>query len=736
MSDRKLTVSFVAAVDASSFSAAQGTIVRQAKKANDQMAADAKKATREERKARADALKETLKDFDAMVAGATKEADAEIKQANRAAKERKKASADEVAQAKRDNAERTRNDNAYWKQRQRWAKEAEAEAKRLAQAEKAAGPSGKRTMGDRIMTGVGTRIVSSMISAPGRLAGDLLRGAGVDTSVGGQIGSSVNRELLANKIANAGWIESGRGPAGSETRADPKQLLAESYSIGDKTGFTSEQVLGGMDKFVGMTGDLKTARSSMEMFGKIAKANSMDLNEMMDSVARLSMAMGDVPDKGEAIVATFRTMAGQGHIGSVMMDELGANMGKLATRAGSFTIDKKSAETLNSVGVTNSIGQRTAVMGALMQMASKGGRIGATQASNSATALIDDMRRGTMGKRLAEIGMTSFADASKTSEADPMDVIMSVLEKSRTKGGVDLAKVAKAFPNKQAAALGNEAGLEYNNFYKEAAARGIVEESQRQKYAMEKLSDEFQNFLRVTQSAEGVTARFEAMMGTTSGKANAVNTELGKASDELKKLTPLVIDLAKAFTIVIPKGVSLIDWLTKPHEEQEQEDIVKSQDTRIAADRAASVLEEAGANATPEQIAAGKTAQRDIAKAIADKKKQMEATDADHLAGALSSHQKGASLYADMTPEEVDKRARSGDSKAGVYIQEMRDLKALIESSQRLDRDAAWVDNFEKVLRREPLEVRMVNLPAATVEPATSGTAPGDTGTGERHPYY
>lgn len=728
MSDRKLTVSFVAAVDASSFSAAQGTIVRQAKKANDQMAADAAKAAKEADAAFKRGFKARMRDLDQIERAEDKAAKTKVKSAEQASKAAQKASDAELATVKRNEAAKEREYEKLQRKISTWSRQAEAEARRAAQAEKAAGPSGKRTMGDRIMTGVGTRIVSSMISAPGRLAGDLLRGAGVDTSVGGQLGSSVAREQLANKIANAGWIESGRGPEGSSTRADPKQLLAESYSIGDKTGFTSEQVLGGMDKFVGMTGDLKTARSSMEMFGKIAKANSMDLNEMMDSVARLSMAMGDVPDKGEAIVATFRTMAGQGHIGSVMMDELGANMGKLATRAGSFTIDKKSAETLNSVGVTNSIGQRTAVMGALMQMASKGGRIGATQASNSATALIDDMRRGTMGKRLAEIGMTSFADASKTSEADPMDVIMNVLAKSRTKGGVDLAKVAKAFPNKQAAALGNEAGLEYNNFYKEAAARGIAEESERQKYAMEKLSDEFQNFLRVTQSAEGVTARFNAMMETSTGQANSLNNELGKTADELKTtLLPAVLDLAHG-ALDVAKFLSELSGAKGDKTKD-----ATTQDAESRALNARSTLRrdlEKGGGVSDTDTVEGASAIKALEKAYGER-----AAETERLGGvgygnlaadaATQSPDRKYIGFTNTPATVLDDKIEKGDAEAIKYkaSADMRDRMRETLESLKADQETA----MSRALRASPLEVRIVNLPTATVLPNYDGTMPGDS---------
>src|SRR5262249_8421486 len=135
-----------------------------------------------------------------------------------------------------------------------------------------------------------------------RLAGDIMHGVGIDTTLQGQLHGSVEREKIAAAISTGAYIPGQhgyKGPAGSAKHIDPKEIEKEAATVANATGNTTEDILEGMDKFVMMTGDLKTIKDSMGDIGTIAKANGTPFEEMAMIAKDISVAMGDTEDKGK-----------------------------------------------------------------------------------------------------------------------------------------------------------------------------------------------------------------------------------------------------------------------------------------------------------------------------------------------------------------------------------------------------------------------------------------------------
>lgn len=578
-----------------------------------------------------------------------------------------------------------------------------------------------------------------------RFVGSVVHGMGVDTSMQGRLQESSERQALAVDVASQGYIGSGKGPKGSNKYTDPNEIMAEAQKVGNATGTETKDVLSGLERFVKMTGDLQTARDSMAEIGKIAKANGADMGDMMEAAANVSIAMGEVPEKGKHLGELMRTIAGQGHLGAVAIKDMASQMGKLTAQANFFKIDPMSASTLTKSGVTDPVTQRVAIMGAMAQWArAKGGRITAGQATQSSMAFIRDLANPTEVKRMAGQGISVYADAGHTQVRDPLQMFLEVAKKAQVSGGLNRDIINRVFTNKQSIAVANAMTQDYDAAYRKAAEAGITDETARHQKAMESLTDTFQNYLRVTQSGEEVQLKFNAAMNTTKSQAAVMNNELGKASDQLanaflpavQALTPALVAAAQGFG----------DWfasVTGTKENKNFDNAARADMNSVnalslvngivnAASTSREVVNMTGPGMTTEVGHSKITAEQDkeartaltALKAEVAKRQAFVSEEGEGRRGpipGLGEH------YKNLTDAQLINEAK-GDAHAAKYRQDKIQLDMLKGTLEKLSTAIDKLDVLKDMGRVQ--EVKIVGDTTVTppgAEPATSGTGPVDS---------
>lgn len=697
MADRELRLRVGASID-SSFTQVMSTIVDQAKRARKQIASEMKASAKDSARADVEAGKAGEQAIKSKVKAVKSVKDQMAAWDAEDLRKAKNKGSQEVAIHKAALAEMARDDRAAARARNQLAT---ANAKAFKDAEKADGALNKKGAPQDLSRGGALlmRTGAAAFRMGSRMVGSALSGMGVDISAQSQLHASNSRQQLAVDIASQGYIGSGKGPKGSQSYTDPNDILAQANQVGTATGTDTKDVLSGMERFVKMTGDLKTARDSMADLGKIAKANGADMGDMMEAAANVSIAMGDIDDKGPALASIMRTVAGQGHLGAVAIKDMAAQMGKLTGQANFFKIDPRSAATLNQAGVTNDVAQRVAVMGAMTQYArAKGGRITAQQATQSSMAFIRDLANPTEVKRMAALGINTYTDSSHTSVRDPLQMMLAVAKSAQAVGGLDRNVINRVFPNQQSRAVGNALMQDYNAKYKEAAEQGITNETQRHQHAMEGLTESFQNYLRVTQSAAEVQMKFEKAMGTAESQAKIMNIELGKSADQMSRaLLPAV----KAF---VPAIVDAVQWFNKLIGGDKEAEIDKGINAGIAGVNAMSLAERVAHDSGWQQGAyrvspmggliqgPGKAGHAQLSEkdeeGLVDAKAALEKAIAEKAA-VVEEESKGTVAYGGKSfknfgDSEVAKIADAGNYSAQMYVQDKRNLDSMKDTLNRL----------------------------------------------------
>lgn len=751
MADRELRIKVGAAID-SSFQSVMREVVDATKRARKQIVSEMRGSANESARAHKDGAKETEKVFLDTAKVAKSVAGQMKKDAAQAAKERVKEEKSAFKEVERDLKAHNRNMNAEIKRgiaeersAQRAAnRERIAAAKDWARQEKDlnremnAHVSQARRLNRQGGGGRGQddfwhlsrggalalRTTGAVVGGAARLAGSALRGMGVDTSLQSQLAGSVDREDLAMKLANTAWISSGKGPAGSQERTDPKSILGGATSAGIATGTDTEDVLKGLDKFVAMTGDLQTAQSVMEEIGKTAKANGAEFHDMMEASAAVSNAMGDMTNKGPAITAVMRAMAGQGQLSAIEIKDLAKNMGYLTAQANNFKIDPMTAKVLTDVGITNDTTQRVAVAGALAQYArQKGGRISAKQATRSAMTFLGDLANPHEVKRMLGAGINPYADAGHTQVRDPLQMILEIFRHGRTKGGVSLDAINNLIPNQQSRAVVNSIGQDYNAAYKKAAAGGIMNEDARHHAATKAVIESFEGILKTTQSLNEVDMKFTETMKDAKSQSIVLNNEFGKLTDQLRdSLTPALGSLVTVVREMNPYMQAALNFYKKM----------------------AGISDSDSDAQTGDVEAKGLLARRALNKGIAAGHVPGEAYDQANVAeDALKAEIKRTKTRLD-SKVDVDKKmslATIGlhDTTKGVRSLEIEklngNLKELTEQLGKLQvaQEQAGTTNRNAV-NDEIQKVELVNLPHPGAKPATRGLSSADAGFGVSYP--
>lgn len=430
----------------------------------------------------------------------------------------------------------TRDQIRFFKQLSRVAEtELNKQARAVARAAEQQARSAQRAQ-DRFATRTSYRATrflfpppSGILGSARRFGSDLLRGAGVDFGFGSAVGRGVDLQRSAINLSNQAYQPSAGGAAAQ--RVDPNQLIGESRTIASKYGMDPAQIMKAHEAFVGLTGDLKTSRESMDEMAKLSAATGSNITEMAEAQANVANALGNTENKGAKVSAIMRVAAGQGKLGAIEIKNLATGMSGLAAKAPMFEGDT---------------GQNIEKLAALAQLARAGG--GAKSAREAITGVerfADTFATPARVKEFKNAGVNVYTKSGKV--RDPFELI----KESLVATGGDPLKMSKLFQSVMGkrgvtalttaytSAGGGQKGLqavqaEFDKFTKGAAmSRELVEE----------------NAARAAASDAAKAQRFQNNLDVIASKLAA------DLLPQLEKLAPKVLQVAEAFS-------NLVKWVT------------------------------------------------------------------------------------------------------------------------------------------------------------------------------
>lgn len=110
---------------------------------------------------------------------------------------------------------------------------------------------------------------------------------------------------------------------------DPKQLENEFYSTASQVkGITADDAAAAATKFVAMTGDLDTARSSLVDFANVSKGTQTQMESVAEAVASVSKQF-KITDPGQ-LREVMAAMVSQGKKGAIMFNDMASGLQRLA----------------------------------------------------------------------------------------------------------------------------------------------------------------------------------------------------------------------------------------------------------------------------------------------------------------------------------------------------------------------------------------------------------------------
>lgn len=372
------------------------------------------------------------------------------------------------------------------------------------------------------------------------LAGEVARGAGVNTDLGSAVGRNVDLEKLAVDLSNSGTNNAAANPGDRQARISPAEVTAKIKSVADATGVSRESAGIGMSKFVAKTGDLKAAMQVMEDLSQLAKATGTDLGDMGDAAGDVYQAMGADSKAMERLPGIMKTFAFQGKLGAVEMKDLAAQMAKVGASAGKYEGDA---------------GDNMEKLGALVQLSrQKGGSTSAREAATSIARMGDQFATPERAAEFEKQGVQIFN--KKTHEVrDPIEIIKDALEKTRKDDPTELNKMFKSVVGGRPVAALRKI---YNDEYQ--ARGGEKNDKEASKAARAKIDSEI---ARLRPSSKGTkeamdkdfTESFKLAMDTNATKVQLFNNRMddvaGRLTDRmapaLERAAPAIEKFANAF---------------------------------------------------------------------------------------------------------------------------------------------------------------------------------------------
>lgn len=332
----------------------------------------------------------------AQAAAATKKAGLESEKAYN-----KQATAAERA-AERAAAATKRAEEKRWREVERTSAKIQRELDReLAHAER---NSQRRAQVERRASGRAfDRAGSWVVSGLTGLAGDAL-GVVKDT-VGTAARGALETKAIANRVAINGRMPGQEG-------VDPSKLAKEFENVSVATPGVSAQDVGkAAQAYVDLTGDIDTARSSLQTWATVASASGAAVEDVATAAASLGKHFGVKTQ--EDVKKVFSILIAQGKGGAMTMHDMASQLQRLAAAGKAFNIGE---------GV-----EGVAKLGGILQVARS-----ATGSPRMAATAVENMFRQ-MDAKSAKLGIKQYDKTGK--KMDAYENIAAVIAKE---GGSDI----------------------------------------------------------------------------------------------------------------------------------------------------------------------------------------------------------------------------------------------------------------------------------------------------------
>ena len=289
------------------------------------------------------------------------------------------------------------------------------------------GSAAMRTFGGYLSRGVG-------------VAKEIAGGLGADFSIGGNVGRARETFSAAGRATRSAATARGEIATAEDIQATVKAIRAG----GDEAKLAYGDMAQGLEDFVSKSSDLKTGNAVLARMGMLAQATGASVKDLLSSAGDVNRELDDSPDRAERLMAIMRLVAKQGAMGNVEVKDLARYMGRITATAFMYEGSKD-----KNIGV----------LGALAQVAMKGGASSAAEATRSAAAFARDVTKAKSLESFAQAGIGIFTDKSKTKVRDPEKIIVDYLQKYG-----NLAKLSELFKNDAS----RKAVLGFQNIYTSA----------------------------------------------------------------------------------------------------------------------------------------------------------------------------------------------------------------------------------------------------------------------------
>ena len=533
---------------------------------------------------------------------------------------------------------------------------------------------------------------------------------GVETDFGSLIGKSQGLDARAVDLSNASYMPGQAGANGK--RVNAADLTAQVRSTAMSTGMSNEDIMGGLQGFVGKTGDLEAARATLTDLAKLSKATGTSMEDMSNAAADVSNQLGDVPDKGELINHIMKTVAGQGKLGAVEIKDMAVQMAKLASAAGGFEGTKE---------------HNIATMGALAQAARlHGGATSAAMASTSVAGFVGNLTKDAQVKKLHAANIDVFTDDTHTKKRDAEEIILSALK--ATNG--DQGKLSKLFGSRtDQRVVGGFTGIFNAAGGGEKGAQAVNEEFKRLRDTMMKQGD--------------VDASFAAALNTSQSKVQVFNNQLEALAAESKgQLMPALMSIAPValaataglikLTGGIANGLASILGITDANQDKSAGEAERTA-MNVHSATIHGVEATTASNLTPEmQMEAVEKNRKDAEPLLAKNQEAQDALAKEVAAQQARVAKEGGSetgfgkYYAAMSDKQLLAQVQGRDEGAAAYSSDKKKLAGMQETLATMQSDR---DQLLQGLLAGTLKVKVVGG-SLTQKPAKanpSGTMSSDT---------
>lgn len=514
----------------------------------------------------------------------------------------------------------------------------------------------------------------------------IAEGMGLDLSVASHMANAQETQQRLVDVTNAGYIQGAAGAQGVKQNAG--DVRKDVYGAADAGGFAINDVAEGLQKFVGLTGDLETGRTILKETAELARATGSEFGVMAEASAEVSNHLGNIPNKAAGVNRVMEIIAGQGKMGALEIKDFAKQMAKIAANAPKF--EGKTTDTIGDLAI-------------LAQEAKMGG--GAASASQAATAVLafaGDFGKKTTFKHWQAAGLNPYTDDKHTTLRSPEELILEAVKYSKG----DQLKLAQLFPSRAAARAVNS----FSNIY--AETKGSDSDK------LHAVAAEFDRMRLAQLNAQEVQKAYTEAMGTGKTAAQLANNKLDEMAATIQSaLVPALAAFAPALERLMPLfdqfagGFANLINLVTGAAQKDAEDHAAAVDGKLSEDQkllagSTSVIHGAGGDITGYKgevldIIKAHGAKRGAAVAelgtqIADKEKEAERWDtlekldvggfaakAAHLAGTSSAGEMAAADRAEAQRMRVAQEKAAGEQSASNEL--LRNIYTAIQAGNAIE---------------------------------------------------